>query len=369
MRIFIDIGHPAHVHYFKNFIKIMTENGHSFFISARNKEMTHHLLQYLGIDYFNRGKGRVTAIGKLMYLVYADIAILRKSLFFKPDIFLGFASFYTAHVAKILRKPSIILDDTENGKLQQLFYKPFASLILSPDCFYKNFGENHIKFPSYMELSYLHPKYFTPDIDVLGELGVQKDDCYTFCRFVSWNANHDFGHEGLSLKNKILAVKEFSKFGKVFISSEIKLPKELEKYMVTVSPEKIHSVLYYASLVFGESATMASESAILGTNSIYIDNEGRGYTDQLESKYNLVHNFTESNKDQIASINKGIHILSDRNLRMKSQKSKNMILSDKINLTDYLVWLIENYPKSSDLLKKKLKTKKDLDNFVFEKYD
>ena len=25
-----------------------------------------------------------------------------------------------------------------------------------------------------MELSYLHPKYFTPDIDVLEELGVQK---------------------------------------------------------------------------------------------------------------------------------------------------------------------------------------------------
>lgn len=37
MKIFIDIGHPAHVHYFKIFIWLMHKNGHSIFISVRER--------------------------------------------------------------------------------------------------------------------------------------------------------------------------------------------------------------------------------------------------------------------------------------------------------------------------------------------
>ena len=44
MKIFIDIGHPAHVHYFKNFIQIMKNNGYGFLVTARDKEVTHNLL-------------------------------------------------------------------------------------------------------------------------------------------------------------------------------------------------------------------------------------------------------------------------------------------------------------------------------------
>ena len=39
MKILIDINHPAHVHYFKNFIKIMEKKGHEFLIISRNKEI------------------------------------------------------------------------------------------------------------------------------------------------------------------------------------------------------------------------------------------------------------------------------------------------------------------------------------------
>ncbi len=35
MRIVVDIGHPAHVQYFKHFIKEMTDNGHEIMCFAR----------------------------------------------------------------------------------------------------------------------------------------------------------------------------------------------------------------------------------------------------------------------------------------------------------------------------------------------
>ena len=48
-----------------------------------------------------------------------------------------------------------------------------------------------------------------------------------------------------------------------------------------------------ASLLYGESATMASEAAVLGVPAIYLDNTGRCYTREEEEKYGLVFNFTE----------------------------------------------------------------------------
>ena len=203
MRIFIDIGHPAHVHYFKNFIREMKKKDHEFFITSRDKEMAQYLLEKESIEYVNRGKGKSSFLGKMIYMIKADFFLLKHAIKFKPDIFLGFASFYTSHVSTVLRKPSVILDDTENGKLQQLFYRPFADIILSPTTFKKNFGNKHIKFNSYLELAYLHPSFFIPDFNQLTELDVKKDEKFTICRFVSWQANHDYGHSGLSEENKL----------------------------------------------------------------------------------------------------------------------------------------------------------------------
>ncbi len=346
MKIFIDIGHPAHVHYFKNFIRIMTKKGHSFLVTARDKEMTHYLLQKEKIKYVNRGSGRNSLIGKFFYMIEADYFIYKYAKKFNPDIFLGFASFYTAQVSYLLNKPSIVLDDTENGLFQQLCYRPFADSILSPSTFSKNFGEKHVNFNSYLELSYLHPDYFSPNIEALSELGIKKGEKFTICRFVSWNANHDYGHSGLSTRNKIRAVNKFREYGKVFISSESELPEEIKKYQIKLSPEKIHHAISFASLLYGESATMASEAAVLGTPSVYVDNVGRGYTDEQESQYGIVHNFKESAKGQEQSILKGIEILKINDSDLIFNKIRKDILSNKINFTDFLVWYVEEYPES-----------------------
>ena len=236
------------------------------------------------------------------------------------------------------------------GNFSSLCYRPFANSILSPSTFSKKFGKKHLKFNSYLELAYLHPKYFKPDFNQLSSLNLEKGEKFTICRFVSWNANHDYGHSGLSLKSKINAVKEFSKYGRVFITSEDELPEELKKYQLKLSPEKIHHAIAFATLLYGESATMASESAVLGTPSIYIDNEGRGYTDEQELKYEMVFNFSESEKDQVSSISKGIEILKMKDSNIIFNKRKDSMISNKINFTQFLTWFVEEYPKSFSVL-------------------
>jgi predicted glycosyltransferase len=160
-------------------------------------------------------------------------------------------------------------------------------------------------------------------------------------RFVSWGASHDIGHKGISLEMKRKAVEQFSKFARVFISCESKLPGDLKPYQINIPPEKMHDALAYASLLYGESATMASECAVLGTPAIYLDNQGRGYTDEQEEKYGLVFNFTESMAHQEESIRKAIELLKTPNLREEWQKRRQKMLSETIDVTAFMVRLID----------------------------
>ncbi|MBL6729987.1 MAG: DUF354 domain-containing protein [Bacteroidia bacterium] len=346
MKLFIDIGHPAHVHYFKNLIQRLKVKGHSVIVSSRDKEMAQYLLQQLNLEYFNRGKGASGIIGKVLYTITADYDLYKIARREKPDFFLSFASPYCAHVSSMLRKPHIAIDDTENATFGQMLYRPFTNHILTPDCFKKDFGKKQMRFPSYMELSYLHPNVFNPNDSIYEYLGIEKNEKYCVLRFVGWGAVHDIGHKGLTLENKINAVREFSKFCKVFISSESKLPDKLKKYELNIPKHRIHDVLAFSSMFYGESATMASESAVLGVPAVYLDNEGRGYTDEQEHKYGLVFNYTESESDQLKSIEKGVEILKTNKESHWSDKRTNL-LNDKIDLTAFLEYFIENYPAST----------------------
>ena len=180
-------------------------------------------------------------------------------------------------------------------------------------------------------------------------MDLDKESKYTVIRFVAWNANHDYAHNGLSEENKVKAVKQFLKYGHVFITSEGELPNSLEKYRLKIPPEEIHQLLAQASLFFGESATMASEAAMLGTPAIYLDDEGRGYTDELEQRYGLVFNYSESNVDQERSIKKGVELLNKG--KAIFQQKRNKMITEKINITMMLHWFISNYPTSKRILK------------------
>jgi len=325
----------------------MQEKGHVFLISARNRSIIHYLLKKYNLPFIDRGKGRNGIIGKLVYMIYADFILLKIALRFKPDLFLSFASPYAAQTAWLVRKPHIVLDDTEHAKFAHLFYKIFSTVFINPSCFYKKFGKKQIFFNSYMELCYLHPNRFKPDLSVLEELGVKENERYIILRFVSWEASHDIGHSGLTLEMKHKVVKEFSKYAKVFISSEAELPEELKQYQIKITPEKMHDALAFAILYIGEGATMASECAVLGTPAIYINSLQVGYCTEQENEYQQLFNFREQN----GVLEKAKELLQMPNLKEEYQSRRIKMLEDKIDVTAFMIWFIENYPQSFKIMK------------------
>ncbi len=350
MRILIDIGHPAHVHYFRNFIKIMEERGNKFLIVARDKDVTQKLLNRYEMSFISRGKGAKGIVGKLFYVFKANKIIYKVAKNWKPHIFLSFGSPYASQVSMMFSKPHIALTDTEHDKIGNIGFTPFTETIITPDCYLDCFKTKHIRIRSFFELGYLLPKYFKPDKNILKELKISPNQKVVLFRFVSWNAFHDRGHNGISLdKRKLLIDLFIDNNYKVLISDEGDLSQDFKDYRISISPEKIHSLIKAVDFFIGESGTMATEAAVLGTPSVFVNSLDAGVF-QDEVKYELLYSFR--NDENIIKIIKEL-IKNDR-LKEQHLEKRDFFLKEKIDFTAFLVWFIENYPKSKAILKNNL---------------
>lgn len=345
MKILINIGHPAHVHLFKNLIWKLQNKGHIIKIVARNKEVSCKLLDKYGFEYVFISDAQSGLFGLSMEMVQRVLKFVPILKQFDPDIVLSLMDPSLAITAKVLRKKSIYLEDAENAKITSKLTLPLTDYILTSTSYKKDYGGNHIKHMSYHQLAYLHPNYFTPNPQILRNIGLNENETFIVLRFVSWGSNHDIGHKGLTLNDKIMIVESFKKYGKVFISSENMLPPELESYKISLSPEKIHHLLYYATLLYSESGTMASEAAVLGTHAIFCDYAGRGYTDEQEEKYNLVFNFHDEKTMGQKSLEKALKLLENQNLKLEGKEKRIKLLNEKIDLTQFMVDFIEQIDK------------------------
>lgn len=346
MKIVVDINHPAHVHFFKNFIRQMKSRGHRLLITASDKDVSLQLLKNLGIEYTGLGSYGSSLIKRLINLPLLDLRMFRAAKTFEPDIFIGLGSVRAAHVAKALRKPCICFEDTEHSIEQIYLYAPFASVICTPSGFRRDLGKKQLWYNGFHQLAYLHPNCFAPDPGVLAQAGVSPGETYIILRFVSWKATHDVGQRGI--KNKPALVRLLERYGKVLITSEAPLVGELEKYQVDVPVDNLHHLLYYASLYIGEGGTMASEAAILGTYAFHLSTTAKhcGVFYEL-NKYGLLEIYDDEEKAR----EKIIGVLEQPELKRECLKRRDDLLKEKIDMTMFTTWLVEEYPDSVNIMK------------------
>jgi predicted glycosyltransferase len=276
LRILIDILHPAHVHFFRNAISALTEVGHDVLVTARDKDLTLRLLDLYRIPCTCISREAKTKAGLVRELVSRNWRLLKLVKREKPRVLASIGGISTAQVGFLTRTRNLIFYDTENATLSNLLSYPLATEVITPICYRRKVYGRHVTYPGYHELAYLHPARFTPDTQVLVDSGIDPTEPYSVIRFVSWKAVHDVKARGHSPEEKLRLASTLERHGKVYITSESPLPAGFDKYRLPISPEKVHHLLAFARLFVGESATMASESVILGTPAIYVDAVGRG---------------------------------------------------------------------------------------------
>lgn len=353
MNYLFDIGHPGQVHLFKHSIRILKEHGHKVIVTVKDIPSAVELLDKLGIEYISLGKKFNSVILKGFTQFRYNYRLYRIAKRENIDIGIG-SSITIAHVSRFHKMKSIILDDDDPQavKLFAKFAHPFAHNILSPNALaIHRTSQKDITYMGSHELFYLHPKYFTPDPSILSELGLNSETPFFILRFVAVKAYHDLGEAGLTLEQKLSIIEKVKPYGKVFITSEKQIEPELEQYQLKISTEKIHHLIYYSTMFIGDSQTMTSEAAILGTPALKCNSFAHRLSlpNMLEDKYQLCFAYNNSEFDLM--LEKIQNLLSLDNVKSEWTSRRELFLNDSIDPTAFLVWFIENYPQSAKIMK------------------
>ncbi len=340
MRVQFDLTHPAHVHLFKNAIRALAADGHAVAVASREKEVTTALLNAYGIEHtVLSSKGTTTAalISEWTLRELRTISFTRK---FDPDVVVSRALPSAVHAAALTGAKSIVVTDTEYAWKVSKLIAPFVDYWCTPEGFTGDYGENHRTHEGFDELAYLHPNWFSPDPDRLEAYGVDPEEPYFVLRFVSMGAHHDVSRSGLSPDAKRRLVEELSDHGTVYISSERPLPPELSDYESPVPPEEIHQLLAGAALLVGDSETMATEAALLGTPTIRVNShatdEALGVFVELEDR-----GLVESIGDEAAAHDRAVELATDPEAGDRWAQRRDELLDEGVDVTEYMLDIIE----------------------------
>ena len=370
MNILIDIVHPAHVHLLRKSYHEMAGKGHKVVVTCKHIPSAMQLLEMYEIPYIYLGEKKDNILLKAFEQLWYNVKLLRIARHEKCTIAVG-SSITLAHIAALSRwaifRPRInaILLDDDDDEVEPLYAKyghPFADVVLSPQDT-PRVTKKVIYYPAYHELAYLHPNRFTPDPSVLDDAGVHYErdtkgnvvnvEPYFVMRFNAFKAHHDVGVVGLTIENKRRMVELLSQHGKVFITTERNIDEEFMPYQLRVPQDKVHSLLYYATMFVGDSQTMTSEAAVLGTPSIRCNTfVGRiHYLEEEEHRYALTYGFRPENSEAMFRLVEELLAKGNAELKAEWANKRGLLLQEKIDYTTFLTWFIENYPNSATEVK------------------
>jgi predicted glycosyltransferase len=353
MKIAFGLGHPAHFHLFKKTIEILSEK-HQVILLISQKDILINLVKSSGFHFellLSKNYG-TSLVNKAVKAVNSTFTTFKHLNTFDPDIIITCLP-QLIWVGRLKGIPSFFVgeDDYAITKIQGKITYPFVSGVLMPTVTdigpYKN---KKISYNGYQKLAYLHPQYFSPD---RSKVDIPLGEKYFILRFSSLNAYHDINANGLSdiLANKILSC--LSQYGKVIISSERDLPEGLNEYRFKGNLEDIHHYMAFAEMFIGDSQSMCAEAGLLGTPFIRYNNfVGKiGYLNEIENKYHLGFGIKNGNEELL--IQKIMDLLNTPGLKNIFLGRMQNMLEEKIDVTRFYVWFIENYPESKVIMKNK----------------
>lgn len=291
MRILIEIGHPAHVHFFRRAIARLQRSGHRLVVLTRNKDITNQLLDEMGITYHclsrpARGKWRMG-----MELLWRWLATTYYLLRYRIDRAVSISGITTGLPARLCGVPNAVFTDTEDANLSNYIAFPFATRIYTPEFFLKDLGSKQQRYAGLHELAYL--QHFDFAAAALRRMKLGLPPRYFIIRLIANDALHDSDIQGIRVADVERLIQHLSSHGRVYVTSEGAPHPRLAPYRLQTPLVDIHAVLEGATLFIGESPTMAVESSLLGTPAFLLSQRCQrlGNMVGLEERHRLLRNF------------------------------------------------------------------------------
>lgn len=349
MNILVQLSHPAHFHLYKNVARNLIADGHQVHILIKSKDILEDLLKESGLPYENicTKAHRGNKLGILLDMLEREYKMLKYCRRNNIDLLTGSTPEVT-HVGWLLGKYRINTGE-DDAAIVPLFFKIagwFIQTELSPTtCENGKFENKTVHYAGYHKLAYLHPNVFQPDKAIVSRY-FDPNKPYFILRFAQLKAYHDGGAAGITTEIAEKLIGMLAPHGNVYITSERPLEPQFEKYRLQINPLEIHHVMAFADLYIGDSQSMAVEAAMLGVPNIRFNSfAGRiGVLEELQNKYQLTYGIHSSNPERLYS--RVDELLSMASIRDEFQSRRQVMLSEKIDVTAFFTWFIENYPES-----------------------
>ena len=140
MRFLVDIGHPAHVHFFRHVIAALRAGGHEVCVSARDKDVTLRLLRLFGMEHTVLSRAASNRAGLYAEYLTRLFRLIRLAGSFRPDALLAIGGVFIAPAGRLSRVPALVFTDTEHVALDRWLTYPLATRIYTPYTFLKDIG-------------------------------------------------------------------------------------------------------------------------------------------------------------------------------------------------------------------------------------
>lgn len=350
-RFLFFLVHPAKFHFHKVQINELKKRGHQVDVLIIHKDILEELVREEGWEYTNifpegrKIKGLHVYLAAGISLFRTIYRLWRFTLEKKYDLFIGDALTY---VGRLRGVPSLYPTDDVLAAVpeQRTWFYP-ATYIVAPNITDLGpFDKKTIRYDGYKALAHLHPSYFKPDPQILRE-DIRDGSTFFLIRCTGFGATHDLNKSGISDEVLIPLVESLLGYGKVLITSERELPESLKKHQLNIKKKDISHYLALAQLFIGDSTTMCTEAAVLGTHSVEFDEYFYEIEQMLElqNKYEMISCFRTHQVEDFLSKVQELAGMTD--LKELTKVKRDTLLSEKINVSAWLTWLFENYPESA----------------------
>ena len=371
MLVLFSINHPSQYHMFKHLARKIIDSGGSVFFFIQDRGMIERLVQADGYEYsFSTSPGLRTMLqGKYSIVLRSFISVTQQELrifwyniFHKVDFMLG-CDIAIAHVGFLMRRKAWVFTDDDYVFTRQYCHiaYPFAQHIVAPfvadthKWTYKKIG-----YLGTQKSAYLHPDYFVPDEAVLDKYNL-RDTRFFIIRLVSFVALHDSLHgASTGISESVLGriIPLLKAKGKIIISLEGGDRDKYQEFVMKIDPTDMHSLLYYADMLIGDSQSMQVEAALLGTPAIrsnkwVLSKHKVNVIHYLETKYGMCYSISPLDEDGIVN---RVEQLLDAGIKAQWKILREKFFAENTNLTDFLFWITSKYPVNY----KKYMTKKDI---------
>ncbi|HWL93229.1 MAG TPA: hypothetical protein VNT79_06815 [Phycisphaerae bacterium] len=242
----------------------------------RDKDCTIDLAKQLGLEYIIISRAATGLAGNAAELSANVFRALQLTLRRRIDMWV--TKYGAANIAaRLLGRRSISFNDDDADVVPLIAWTsyPFSDAIIVPHVTRMGRWEKKaLRYPGHQELFYLHPSRFTPDPSIRRELGIEPGMPFAILRLTSLQSHHDVRASGMNealVRDVIRLAEAQTPAIRVLISSEKPLTPEFEPRRFPLPASRIHHALAMAEFFVGDSQSMTTEAAILGTPAFRIN--------------------------------------------------------------------------------------------------